>query len=236
MSMTTSPAGIAAIVKHEGIVPGPYLDSVGVMTYGIGHTANAGGLDPKTLPRGMPADLDAELTKVVTVFKEDLKKFEKRVNDHVKVPLAQHEFDALVSFDFNTGGIWYREKATGKMRNATLVDTLNAGNRKLAGQQFMNWKTPASIIGRRTEESELFLTGRYPTGNASVWPVDKNGKVTFKAFRTLTPAQVIELVDGPAPIPAAPDDEEDVEGYTFMPGTYRAAVDETGVLTVTVLD
>ena len=27
---TTSPRGIAALVAHEGIVPGPYLDSVGV--------------------------------------------------------------------------------------------------------------------------------------------------------------------------------------------------------------
>lgn len=234
MNMTTSPAGIAALVKHEGIVPGTYLDSVGVRTYGIGHTKNAGAPDPATLPAGMPADLDVELAKVVSVFKTDLKKFEARVNEHVKVPLAQHEFDALVSFDFNTGGIWYREQATGKWRNATLVDTLNAGNRKLAGQQFMNWKTPASIIGRRQEESDLFLTGKYPTGNANVWQVDKNGKVIWKPVRTLTPAQILTLMGTDEKTPA-PEEDEEIEGYTFMPGTYRAAVDETGALHVSII-
>ena len=65
MTMRTSDRGIAALVKHEGIVPGPYLDSVGVKTYGIGHTRNAGAPDPAELPTGMPADLDAELARVV---------------------------------------------------------------------------------------------------------------------------------------------------------------------------
>ena len=37
-----SPRGIVALASHEGLVPGPYQDSVGVWTYGIGHTAAAG--------------------------------------------------------------------------------------------------------------------------------------------------------------------------------------------------
>ena len=40
--MKTSDAGIFALALHEGIVPGPYRDSVGVWTYGIGHTLGAG--------------------------------------------------------------------------------------------------------------------------------------------------------------------------------------------------
>jgi hypothetical protein len=36
--MRVSPQGIAELASHEGIVPYPYLDSVGVWTLGIGHT------------------------------------------------------------------------------------------------------------------------------------------------------------------------------------------------------
>ncbi|PKP73905.1 MAG: hypothetical protein CVT84_11205 [Alphaproteobacteria bacterium HGW-Alphaproteobacteria-6] len=51
--------GLMALVRHEGLVPGPYLDVKNVWTFGIGHTAAAGPPDPTTMPRGMPADLDA---------------------------------------------------------------------------------------------------------------------------------------------------------------------------------
>ena len=32
--MQTSERGIVALISHEGIVPGPYRDSVGVWTFG----------------------------------------------------------------------------------------------------------------------------------------------------------------------------------------------------------
>lgn len=35
--MKTSDRGIFALAKHEGIVPAPYLDSVGVWTYGYAY-------------------------------------------------------------------------------------------------------------------------------------------------------------------------------------------------------
>jgi lysozyme len=41
--MTISAPGLIEIAEHEGIVPAPYLDSAGVRTWGIGHTAAAGG-------------------------------------------------------------------------------------------------------------------------------------------------------------------------------------------------
>jgi lysozyme len=53
----------------------------------------------------MPADLDAELTRVFEVFAKDMERFSADVNRAVKVPMKQHEFDAAVSFHFNTGGI-----------------------------------------------------------------------------------------------------------------------------------
>ena len=108
MQMTAkkmSDRGLLALVRHEGIVPGPYLDVKQVWTSGIGHTAAAGPPDPATMQRGMPADLDAGIREAFRVFRSDLARYEAAVLRAVKVPLEPHEFDALVSFHYNTGGI-----------------------------------------------------------------------------------------------------------------------------------
>lgn len=211
--MKTSDRGIAAIVQHEGIVPAPYLDSVGVWTYGIGHTASAGAPDPTKLTRGMPVDMDTALRAVFDVFRADLPKYEARVNKHIKVPLSQHEFDALVSFDFNTGGIYYYNKKTRKWANADLVTKLNAGDRVGAAAAFMNWTKPASIADRRKEEMQLFRTGVYPTRRAAVWPVNDKGRITWKPERTLSAAQILAYLrpdeqpkpqPKPDPVPSTP--------------------------------
>lgn len=192
--MKTSDKGIAALVLHEGIVPGPYRDSVGVWTFGIGHTAAAGVPNPQMMARGMPADLDGALRSVFATFRADLAKYEAAVNKAVKVPLQQHEFDALVSFHFNTGAI----------SRALITVHLNAKRYHLAGPAFMGWLKPAEIVPRRRLEQDLFMNGRYPTGNASVWRVDGNGKVIWNPIRTLTPAQIIEYLrpeEEPRPVP-----------------------------------
>ena len=53
----------------------------------------------------MPADLDAGIREAFRVFRADLARYEAAVLRAVKVPLKPHEFDALVSFHYNTGGI-----------------------------------------------------------------------------------------------------------------------------------
>ena len=68
--MKVSNEGLLEIAEHEGIVPAPYLDSVGVWTFGIGHTAAAGGLKPEAMSRGMPTNLDDAIDKAISVFKE----------------------------------------------------------------------------------------------------------------------------------------------------------------------
>jgi lysozyme len=103
--MRTSDRGLLALIRHEGVVPGPYLDVKGVWTFGIGHTVAAGPPDPALMPRGMPADLDVSIREAFRVFRRDLVRYEAEVLRTVKVPLGQHEFDALVSFHYNTGGI-----------------------------------------------------------------------------------------------------------------------------------
>ncbi len=73
--MRVSDRGLCEIAGHEGIVPYPYFDSVGVLTVGIGHTASAGPPDPKSLPRGEAIPLE----DVLAIFRRDVARFEARV-------------------------------------------------------------------------------------------------------------------------------------------------------------
>ena len=183
--------GLLALVRHEGIVPGPYRDVQQVWTFGIGHTAAAGAPDPATMSRGMPADLDAGLREAFRVFRFDLARYEAAVLRAVKVPLEPHEFDALVSFHYNTGGI----------AKAALTRHLNAGDRAAAAAAFMGWLKPAAIRPRREAERDLFATGHYPTGTIPVWSVDRDGRVDFsRSIRRLTEDDALALLR-PAGVP-----------------------------------
>ena len=193
MSMKTSDKGILEIAEHEGVVPAPYRDSVGVWTFGIGHTAAAGGLDPREMNSAMPADVDAAVMRAIDVFRQDLTKYEARVNAAIKVPLKQHEFDALVSFDFNTGGI----------HRAQLTKAINRGD-KDAARHFMGWLRPAEIYNRRKAEMRLFQTGDYDHNGDSipVWRTD--GKGNLKGIlRTMWGGEMLALMRPP---PAAEPD------------------------------
>ena len=186
--MQTSDRGLLALIRHEGVVPGPYLDVNNVWTFGIGHTAVAGPPAPARMPRGMPADLEAGIREAFRIFRADLAAYEAEVLRAVKVPLEPHEFDALVSFHYNTGGI----------AKAALKKAVNAGNRAAAAAAFMGWLKPAAIRSRREAERDLFAKGRYPTGTIPVWSVDRNGRVDFsRPIRRLSEAEALALLRPP---------------------------------------
>lgn len=162
--MKVSDKGLIELVCSEGIVPYPYYDSVGVLTYGIGHTKAAGAPDPATMPKGVATSL----TACIELFRKDLVKYEREVLNAVKVPLKQHEFDALVHWHYNTGAI----------ATATLTRRLNAGDRKAAADQFLVWVKQPELKPRRQKERALFLNGTYSNnGKALVYTADKNGKL-----------------------------------------------------------
>lgn len=194
--MRTSPQGVAEIASHEAIVLSPYRDSRGILTIGVGHTKGAGAPDPASFPVGVEQPID----RILAVFRADLAKFEDRVNQAVKVPVAQHEFDALVSFDFNTGGI----------DKANLVKKLNAGDRAGAIKGFDGWHKPPEIIGRRNKEKALFASGTYASvGKATVYPADANGKVLWSKGRKVDVLSLMGIAppttDPPFSLPPSPE-------------------------------
>ena len=166
--MKTSQRGLAEIAAHEGIVLSKYKDSVGVWTIGIGHTKNAGAPDPMTIKSDLP------LKDVMEIFARDIAKFEKRVSKAFKRKLTQSQFDAAVSFDFNTGGI----------QRASWVKLFNSGNDQSARRAFMKWRKPREIIPRRQAECDLFFDGQYSgDGTANVYSATSKGKVLWSSGR-----------------------------------------------------
>jgi len=170
-----SDQGLLEIAEHEGIVPAPYKDSKGIWTFGIGHTAGAGGLDPREMNSRMPNDVDAAIVRALQIFREDIANVEKRIQAVIKTPLKQHQIDALASWDLNTGGLTWKHKTTKKP--CQLVQQINSGN--LSADGFMGWLRPIEIKGRREEEQELFRSGDYSANgdHIAVWETDGKGNL-----------------------------------------------------------
>ena len=148
-ALKTSAAGRAAITQRESNVLTAYKDSVGIWTIGVGHTSAAGAPTVTSGLKITAAESDAILSR-------DLAKFERAVLGAVKVPLKQHEFDALVSLAFNIGD--------GAFAKSTLVRKLNAGDRLGAANQFLVWNKAGGrvlqgLVNRRQSERDQFLGG-----------------------------------------------------------------------------
>lgn len=110
------------MLAEEAIVLTTYNDGTGTMTIGAGHTAAAGAPIPRS-------GLTISLAEAVNIFRNDLIKTEQEVENAVRTVLSQHQFDALVSWHFNTGAV----------SKATLTRKLNAGNISGAAAEFANW-------------------------------------------------------------------------------------------------
>lgn len=184
--MKTSLEGLIFLIGNEGIVLSTYLDSVGVKTIGVGHTKAAGGIDPATFSGTL------SMQQAIDLLATDIVNYENAVARVVTVPLKQHEFDAIVSWHFNTGAVG----------TASWIKKLNAGDRAGAIKGIMDWKKPASIIGRRTAERDLFRDGKYPPPMATVYPVDGQQRVLWSKGSRVN---VRDLLSQPKPaIPPEP--------------------------------
>lgn len=155
--MKTSPNGRHLIESFEGLILQSYDDYNdhviepgdaihGTLTIGYGHTSAAG--PPHVYVGQVFTKEDADQT-----LARDLEKVEREVSRFVQVPLNQNQFDALVSFQFNTGGLGH----------STLLKFLNEKDYLRAADQFLIWnkaggKTLPGLIRRRQAERKLFLT------------------------------------------------------------------------------
>ncbi|MEJ2124313.1 MAG: lysozyme [Alphaproteobacteria bacterium] len=98
------------------------------------------------------------IARAVARFRETInKKYAPGVNSAINVPVSQAEFDALVSFHYNTG----------KIKSGTVDNNLNRGDRAAALATWRSYRLAAGrvmrgLINRRASEIALFKTGEYP--------------------------------------------------------------------------
>jgi lysozyme len=137
-----SDAGAKLIGEREGCELTAYLDTRGILTIGVGHTSAAG---PPKVAQGMTITED----EAWKIFRADNQRFRKEAHGLIKVPLHEHEFDALASFLFNIG--------TTQFRGSTVLKRLNQGDYDGAAEAMMWWNKPPEIIPRRRGEHDQFL-------------------------------------------------------------------------------
>lgn len=144
-NMRLSRKGQKFVQSFEGYFPKAYLDPIGVLTIGWGHTNHH---EPK-----FSAGEVWSREKCEEVFRKDMRLFEDEVKRQVKVPLTQGQFDALVSFTYNCGG--------GNLSKSSLLRKLNAGDYEGAAQQFQYWNKAGGrvlpgLTRRRAAEALMF--------------------------------------------------------------------------------
>ena len=81
--------------------------------------------------------------------------YEAIVRRDIRVALAQHEFDALVSFVYNPGGSF------GPIASLINAGQIAAALQRMGGRVFSGRMRLEALARRRRDEAALFLTGRY---------------------------------------------------------------------------
>lgn len=153
--MKISQNGLSLIEAFEGCdkpVPGrpgyfhTYHDEVGVLTIGYGHT-NLGNVPPHIKEGDVFSQAQCD-----EAFANDMARFESDVMHAMKgVTLTQSEFDALVSFDFNTGSLL----------KSSIDDKIRAGNKTAAMATLLQYNHAGGqvlngLTRRRKAEKLLF--------------------------------------------------------------------------------
>jgi lysozyme len=175
--MKTSETGIDFIKGHEQFMRRAYDDRqpkkqlkpgdkiIGVLTIGYGHT---GGV---------------KIGQVITekaaleLMAQDLIPAEKAVNEGVKVPLTQPQFDALVSFVFNCG--------VSAFLKSTLLKRINAKAPVADIQaQFLRWnRDNGTVLAGLTKRRQA---------EADMWDDEAPAPAPVPATIVATPAPVVD--------------------------------------------
>jgi len=154
--MQMSENGLELLKQWEGFKLTVYNDSAGLPTIGVGHLItqserNSGNI----IINGVAVKYAGGLTdqQVVDLLSQDVQPAEESVNNGVKVPLNQNQFDALVSFTFNVGG--------GAFAGSTLLKVLNQKQYTEVPNQLLRWtkaggQVVQGLVNRRQNEIKLW--------------------------------------------------------------------------------
>jgi lysozyme len=110
--------------KFEGCKLKAYRCPANVCTIGYGHTSAAGAPE-------VTDGLTITQARAEEILKVDILKYERAVEDLVKVELTQNQFDVLVDFAYNAG--------VGALKSSTLLKKVNAGKFDDVPAELMKW-------------------------------------------------------------------------------------------------
>lgn len=151
-SLDASEQCIALIKAFEAFAPRRYICPGGQPTIGYGHVIrlHEAGFNDRAIT-------EREADQLLAA---DLMVAQRGVWALVKVPLAQREYDALVSLVFNVGA-GKADGQKGDFADSTLIDLLNRREYALAAEQFDRWvfsrhRKLAGLIRRRAAERAMF--------------------------------------------------------------------------------
>ena len=140
--LSASAVALVGLAVHEGYRENAYLDIVGVPTIGYGTTEGV-KLGDRTDP-----------IKALERALSDMQKFEGAIKQCVRVPLYQHEYDALIGLAYNIG--------SNAFCKSTLVRKLNMGDYIGACDEILRWnkaggKVVRGLVIRREKEHKQCL-------------------------------------------------------------------------------
>lgn len=156
MTRRINSEGILLIKQWEGCRLQAYKCPAGIWTIGYGHTRTA------------RAGMVITQQQADDLLREDLRVFEKAVDDAVAVDLTDNQFAALVSWTYNIG--------EGAMRRSTLVKRLNQGHYEAVPGELAKWnkvkgKPVRGLSNRRAAEAGLWARGNFVASRSTV-PTD----------------------------------------------------------------
>ena len=139
--MNISQEGLSLIKKFEGCELKAYRCPANVLTIGYGITKN------------VTENMEISQEEADEMLNEEITEYEEYVNNMVKVPLEQNQFDSLCAWVYNLGPT--------NLEKSTLLKLLNAGDYHLIPSQIRRWnkaggETLKGLIRRREAESLLF--------------------------------------------------------------------------------
>lgn len=152
--MQLSARGLEFIKQWEGFRATPYNDGYGFQTIGYGHRIQPG----ERFTRLSEAD-------ALVLLAKDIGWAQAAVNQLVRVPLNQSQFDALVSLVFNWG--------EANFSRSVLLSRLNSGDYHGAAERLAEHpvtsggKFSRGLQNRRQAEAQLFRSEGLPGGGSN---------------------------------------------------------------------
>lgn len=150
--MKTGAEGLHLIKQFEGLRLEAYVDAVGVLTIGYGHTRGV-------KPGDTISEADAE-----RLLLDDVAETEAAIATLLRVPVNGNEFSALVSLAYNVGAANFAK--------SSVLRHLNAGDRAGAAEAILLWSKGRvngklallpGLARRRAAERALFLKPDLPS-------------------------------------------------------------------------